>query len=80
MLEKVCAFARRVALASGWASPANGGPSSNVGIGGSDLGPVMAYEAHEAVQEGLGAISNIPRPTKRGRDHEDLDPRARKPS
>jgi len=48
----------------------------NVGIGGSDLGPVMAYEALKPyVQEGLECrfISNID-PTDAGETTKDLDP------
>ena len=77
VLEKVYAFARRVR--SGEWVGITGKPVKtvvNVGIGGSDLGPVMAYEALKPyVQEGLECrfISNID-PTDAGDTTKDLDP------
>ena len=77
VLEKVYAFARRV-RSSEWVG-ITGKPVKtvvNVGIGGSDLGPVMAYEALKPyVQEGLECrfISNID-PTDAGETTKDLDP------
>ena len=77
VLEKVYAFARRVR--SGEWGGITGKPVKtvvNVGIGGSDLGPVMAYEALKPyVQEGLECrfISNID-PTDAGETTKDLDP------
>ncbi|MEZ7672181.1 glucose-6-phosphate isomerase [Pauljensenia sp. 20925_1_27] len=77
VLEKVYAFARRVR--SGEWVGITGKPVKtvvNVGIGGSDLGPVMAYEAlRPYVQEGLECrfISNID-PTDAGETTKDLDP------
>ena len=77
VLEKVYAFARRVR--SGEWVGVTGKPVKtvvNVGIGGSDLGPVMAYEALKPyVQEGLECrfISNID-PTDAGETTKDLDP------
>ena len=77
VLEKVYAFARRVR--SGEWVVITGKPVKtvvNVGIGGSDLGPVMAYEALKPyVQEGLECrfISNID-PTDAGETTKDLDP------
>ena len=77
VLEKVYAFARRVR--SGEWVGITGKPVKtvvNVGIGGSDLGPVMAYEALKPyVQEGLECrfISNID-PTDAGKTTKDLDP------
>ena len=77
VLEKVYAFARRV-RAGEWVG-ITGKPVKtvvNVGIGGSDLGPVMAYEALKPyVQEGLECrfISNID-PTDAGETTKDLDP------
>ena len=77
VLEKVYAFARRVR--SGEWVGITGKPVKtvvNVGIGGSDLGPVMAYEALKPyVQEGLECrfISNID-PTDVGETTKDLDP------
>ena len=77
VLEKVYAFARRVR--SGEWVGITGKPVKtvvNVGIGGSDLGPVMAYEALKPyVQEGLEFrfISNID-PTDAGETTKDLDP------
>ena len=77
VLEKVYAFARRVRSGE-WAG-ITGKPVKtvvNVGIGGSDLGPVMAYEALKPyVQEGLECrfISNID-PTDAGETTKDLDP------
>ena len=75
VLEKVYAFARR----SGEWVGITGKPVKtvvNVGIGGSDLGPVMAYEALKPyVKEGLECrfISNID-PTDAGETTKDLDP------
>ena len=77
VLEKVYAFARRVR--SGEWVGITGKPVKtvvNVGIGGSDLGPVMAYEALKPyVQEGLECrfISNID-PTDAGETTKGLDP------
>ena len=77
VLEKVYAFARRVR--SGEWVGITGKPVKtvvNVGIGGSDLGPVMAYEALKPyVQEGMECrfISNID-PTDAGETTKDLDP------
>ena len=77
VLEKVYAFARRIR--SGEWVGITGKPVKtvvNVGIGGSDLGPVMAYEALKPyVQEGLECrfISNID-PTDAGETTKDLDP------
>ena len=77
VLEKVYAFAPRVR--SGEWVGITGKPVKtvvNVGIGGSDLGPVMAYEALKPyVQEGLECrfISNID-PTDAGETTKDLDP------
>ena len=77
VLEQVYAFARRVR--SGEWVGITGKPVKtvvNVGIGGSDLGPVMAYEALKPfVQEGLECrfISNID-PTDAGETTKDLDP------
>ena len=77
VLEKVYAFARRVR--SGEWVGVTGKPVKtvvNVGIGGSDLGPVMAYEALKPyVQKGLECrfISNID-PTDAGETTKDLDP------
>ena len=77
VLEKVYAFARRVR--SGEWVGITGKPVKtvvNVGIGGSDLGPVMAYEALKPyVQEGLECrfISNID-PTDAGETTKALDP------
>ena len=77
VLEKVYAFARRVR--SGEWVGITGKPVKtvvNVGIGGSDLGPVMAYEALKPyVQKDLECrfISNID-PTDAGETTKDLDP------
>ncbi len=77
VLEKVYAFARRVR--SGEWVGITGKPVKtvvNVGICGSDLGPVMAYEALKPyVQKGLECrfISNID-PTDAGETTKDLDP------
>ena len=77
VLDKIYAFARRVR--SGEWVGITGKPVKtvvNVGIGGSDLGPVMAYEALKSyVQEGLECrfISNID-PTDAGETTKDLDP------
>ncbi|MFC7625387.1 glucose-6-phosphate isomerase [Microlunatus sp. GCM10028923] len=76
-LAKVYAFAERVR--SGAWTGVTGKPIStviNIGIGGSDLGPVMAYEALKPyVQEGLEArfISNID-PTDLATKTAGLDP------
>ena len=77
VLSKVYDFAERVR--SGEWTGITGKPVEtvvNVGIGGSDLGPVMAYEALKPfVQEGLECrfISNID-PTDAGETTKDLDP------
>lgn len=76
-LDKIYAFARCVR--SGEWKGVTGKPVTtvvNVGIGGSDLGPVMAYEALKPyVQAGLECrfISNID-PTDAGETTKDLDP------
>ena len=77
VLEKVYAFARRVRSGE-WVGITGKTVKTvvNVGIGGSDLGPVMAYEALKPyVQEGLECrfISNID-PTDAGETTKDLDP------
>ncbi|QYB16460.1 glucose-6-phosphate isomerase [Schaalia turicensis] len=77
VLNKVYDFAERVR--SGEWTGITGKPVEtvvNVGIGGSDLGPVMAYEALKPfVQDGLECrfISNID-PTDAGETTKDLDP------
>lgn len=77
VLNKVYDFAERVR--SGEWIGITGKPVEtvvNVGIGGSDLGPVMAYEALKPfVQDGLECrfISNID-PTDAGETTKDLDP------
>ncbi|VEI12765.1 glucose-6-phosphate isomerase [Trueperella bialowiezensis] len=77
VLERMFAFADSVRDGS-WTG-VTGKPIKtvvNVGIGGSDLGPVMAYEALKPyVQEGLECrfISNID-PTDVGETVKDLDP------
>ncbi len=77
VLNKVYDFAERVR--SGEWTGITGKPVEtvvNVGIGGSDLGPVMAYEALKPfVQEGLECrfISNID-PTDAGETTKELDP------
>ena len=77
VLEKIYAFARRVR--SGEWTGITGKPIKtvvNIGIGGSDLGPVMVYEALKSyVAEGLSArfISNID-PTDCAEKVADLDP------
>ncbi|WP_136313526.1 glucose-6-phosphate isomerase [Actinomyces procaprae] len=77
VLEKIYAFARRVR--SGEWTGVTGKPIKtvvNIGIGGSDLGPVMVYEAlRPYVQEGLEArfISNID-PNDCAEKVSDLDP------
>ncbi|MDO5035058.1 MAG: glucose-6-phosphate isomerase [Actinomycetaceae bacterium] len=77
VLENVYAFARKVR--SGEWVGVTGKPIEtvvNIGIGGSDLGPVMAYEALKPyAKEGLSAryISNID-PTDAGEKTKDLDP------
>src|SRR5690625_2003068 len=76
-LEKMYAFARKVR--SGEWTGASGKPITavvNIGIGGSDLGPVMAYEAlrpyaHEGIE--VRFISNID-PTDVAETTKDLDP------
>ncbi|MDU5965491.1 MAG: glucose-6-phosphate isomerase [Actinomyces sp.] len=76
-LKKIYAFADKV-RAGKWLG-ASGKPLTtivNVGIGGSDLGPVMAYEALKPyVQDGIECrfISNID-PTDAGETTKDLDP------
>ncbi|WP_050812654.1 glucose-6-phosphate isomerase [Brachybacterium squillarum] len=76
-LEKIYAFARQVR--SGEWTGVTGKPIRtvvNIGIGGSDLGPVMVYEALKPLaQEGLEArfISNID-PTDAYETTADLDP------
>lgn len=76
-LEKIYAFAQKVR--SGEWVGITGKPIEtvvNIGIGGSDLGPVMAYEALKPyAKEGLSAryISNID-PTDAGEKTKDLDP------
>ncbi|MDU0967522.1 MAG: glucose-6-phosphate isomerase [Actinomycetaceae bacterium] len=77
VLERIYAFARRVR--SGEWKGVTGKPIEtvvNIGIGGSDLGPVMAYEALKPyVKDGFEArfISNID-PTDLGEKTKDLDP------
>ena len=77
VLEKIYAFARRVR--SGEWTGITGKPIKtvvNIGIGGSDLGPVMVYEALKPyVQKGLQCrfISNID-PTDCAEKVADLDP------
>lgn len=77
VLEKIYAFARRVR--SGQWTGITGKPIKtvvNIGIGGSDLGPVMVYEALKSyVAEGLSArfISNID-PTDCAEKVADLNP------
>ena len=77
VLEKIYAFARRVR--SGEWTGITGKPIKtvvNIGIGGSDLGPVMVYEALKPyVQKGLECrfISNID-PTDCAEKVADLDP------
>ena len=77
VLDKIYAFARRVR--SGQWTGITGKPIKtvvNIGIGGSDLGPVMVYEALKSyVAEGLSArfISNID-PTDCAEKVADLDP------
>ncbi|MEU4364153.1 glucose-6-phosphate isomerase [Promicromonospora sp. NPDC023987] len=76
-LAKVYAFAEKVR--SGEWTGVTGEPIRtivNIGIGGSDLGPVMAYEALEPfVQDGLACrfVSNID-PTDVAQKTADLDP------
>ncbi|MDO5720508.1 MAG: glucose-6-phosphate isomerase [Actinomycetaceae bacterium] len=76
-LDKIYDFADRVR--SGEWKGVTGKPIRtvvNIGIGGSDLGPVMVYEALKPyAQEGLSAryISNID-PTDAGEKVKDLDP------
>ena len=77
VLERIYAFARRVR--SGEWTGVTGKPVKtvvNIGIGGSDLGPVMVYEAlRPYVQDGLECrfISNID-PTDCAEKVGDLDP------
>lgn len=77
VLDRVYAFAEKVR--SGEWVGVTGKPIEtvvNIGIGGSDLGPVMAYEALKPyAKEGLTAryISNID-PTDAGEKTKDLDP------
>ncbi|SDN61411.1 glucose-6-phosphate isomerase [Actinomyces ruminicola] len=77
VLEKIYAFARRVR--SGEWTGVTGKPIKtvvNIGIGGSDLGPVMVYEAlRPYVRDGLEArfISNID-PNDCAEKVSDLDP------
>jgi len=77
VLERVYAFAGRV-RSGDWKGVTGERISTvvNIGIGGSDLGPVMAYEALAPyVQDGLECrfISNID-PTDAARTLADLDP------
>lgn len=77
-LEKVYDFARRVSDGQ-WRGITGEKISTivNIGIGGSDLGPVMAYEALKPyVRSGLEVrfVSNID-PTDVGETLRDLDPR-----
>jgi len=77
VLAQVAAFAEKVR--SGEWTGVTGRPVAtvvNIGIGGSDLGPVMAYEALKPyVQEGLEVrfVSNID-PTDIAEKTQDLDP------
>lgn len=77
VLDRIYAFADKVR--SGQWKGITGKPIStvvNIGIGGSDLGPVMAYEALKPyVKDGLECrfISNID-PTDLGEKTKDLDP------
>ena len=76
-LEKIYAFARRVRSGE-WTGVTGKRIETvvNIGIGGSDLGPVMVYEALKPyVQEGLSArfISNID-PNDCAEKVKDLDP------
>jgi glucose-6-phosphate isomerase len=77
VLARAYAFADRV-RSGGWTGVTGRRIETivNIGIGGSDLGPVMAYEALEPYrQEGLTCrfISNID-PTDAGQTLSDLDP------
>ena len=77
VLEKIYAFARRVRSGE-WTGVTGTRIKTvvNIGIGGSDLGPVMVYEAlRPYVQDGLSArfISNID-PTDCAEKVADLDP------
>jgi glucose-6-phosphate isomerase len=78
VLNKMYAFANKVR--SGEWVGVTGKPIAtvvNIGIGGSDLGPVMVYEALQPyVQPGLTArfVSNID-PTDVAEKTKDLDPR-----
>jgi glucose-6-phosphate isomerase len=77
VLGRVYAFAERV-RSGAWAGATGKRISTvvNIGIGGSDLGPVMAYEALEPYrQDGLACrfISNID-PTDAGQKLAGLDP------
>lgn len=76
-LERIYDFARRV-RSGAWVGVTGKRIETvvNIGIGGSDLGPVMVYEALKPyAQEGLSAryISNID-PTDAGEKTKDLDP------
>ncbi|WP_337060989.1 glucose-6-phosphate isomerase [Kineococcus sp. G2] len=76
-LEKVCAFAESV-RSGAWTGVTGKRIATvvNIGIGGSDLGPVMAYEALKPyVQAGLECrfVSNID-PTDVAETTADLDP------
>lgn len=77
VLDRVYAFAERVRSGE-WTGVTGKRIATvvNIGIGGSDLGPVMAYEALEPYhQDGLSCrfISNID-PTDAGQALSDLDP------
>ncbi|WP_043562153.1 glucose-6-phosphate isomerase [Actinomyces israelii] len=77
VLERIYAFARRVRSGE-WTGVTGKRIKTvvNIGIGGSDLGPVMVYEAlRPYVQDGLSArfISNID-PTDCAEKVSDLDP------
>ncbi|MDM7855908.1 glucose-6-phosphate isomerase [Cellulomonas alba] len=77
VLEKVYAFAEQV-RSGAWTGVTGRRVETvvNIGIGGSDLGPVMAYEAlRPSVQEGLELrfVSNID-PTDIAEKTKDLDP------
>ena len=78
VLDKIYAFAEQVRCGE-WTG-VTGEPSRtvvNIGIGGSDLGPVMAYEALKPyVQDGSGGPLRLQhRPDRhRGDDRQDLDP------
>jgi len=76
VLDRMAAFASRVAAASGRAIPASAsGTSSTSASGGSDLGPVMAYEALRHYSERsltFRFVSNVDASTVRST--RDLDP------